>query len=204
MTAQRLLAEVRLRHRAAGHLRFQLPELLCSEEIADYLERGLHQLEGVRRVTLYRHQQKLSVFYLDTVCDDHQIARKLAQLIELLVTRRRVTPAGATPARGLWQRLRGAQPLAGLKARYQKWRTRARQVSAITRAHWRYNPALRMLGENPEKAILGFINDAVTFYLIKVHWNLIVQQWLKRPIRFRYEWATVFYFIFLLVRSRKK
>lgn len=204
MDPQSVMAAVRLRHRTPGHLRFDLPESLCRAEIADYLEQGLHQIEGVRHVRVYRRARKLSVFYATTVCDVADVARRLARLIELLVRHAEVTPAGRSGRPGLWRRWRAARPLAGLQARYRAWRSRAQMFGAVAKAHWQYNPALRVLGDDPEKALLTFLNDAVTFYLIKVHWNLIVNQWLKQPLRFRYEWATAFYLVFLLVRSREK
>ncbi|GAB6042549.1 hypothetical protein [Endothiovibrio diazotrophicus] len=203
MTADSLLGEVLLSHRAPGHLRFELPATLCRAEIAHYLEQGLHQLEGVRRVVVYTAQRKLSVFYQETVVGVHGVVRKLARLIDLLEQRRLAAPP-APPKRGLIARLREARPLARVQQRYHDWRERARQVSAVAKIHWKFNPALRLLGDDPEKAVFGFINDAVTFYLIKVHWDLIVGKWLKRPIKHRYEWLTAFYFVFLLVRSWKK
>ena len=55
-----------------------------------------------------------------------------------------------------------------------------------------------------EKAAINFVNDIVAFYLIKVHWELISQRWLKDPLKFRNAWLTTFYFVFLLVRYRKQ
>jgi hypothetical protein len=54
-----------------------------------------------------------------------------------------------------------------------------------------------------EKAIINFLNDLVAFYLVKVHWELISQRWLKNPVKHADAWLTVFYLMFLLVRYRK-
>ena len=54
-----------------------------------------------------------------------------------------------------------------------------------------------------EKAIINFLNDLLAFYLIRVHWDLITQRWLREPLKFRYAWLTIFYPVFLLVRYRK-
>ncbi|HAY26528.1 MAG TPA: hypothetical protein DCY47_03210 [Candidatus Accumulibacter sp.] len=54
-----------------------------------------------------------------------------------------------------------------------------------------------------ERAILNFLNDLLAFYLIRVHWDLITQQWLRDPLKFRAAWLTIFYLVFLLVRYRK-
>lgn len=206
MSNQPIFAEVRLRHRAPGHLRFQLPEILCREDIAHYLQEGLHQLEGVRRVVARGEQRKLSIFYMETVCDVHQVVCKLAQLMDLLVEGRFVTPEGAPVPPPLHERVKSRirDPLKKWKERVMGWRAQAKTAKTLLDAQWKVNPALRILGDDPEKAIFGFINDAVTFYLIKVHWDLIIRKWLKSPVRHRYEWLTVFYFVFLLVRSRKK
>jgi hypothetical protein len=208
MSNQPIFAEVRLRHRGAGHLRFQIPEILSRKDIALYLEQGLHQLEGVRRVVVYSDQRKLSIFYMENVCDVYQVVRKLARLIALLVDRGFVTPEGkAVPP--TWKdrlKARFASVRAGgsVRARITRWREQAKMAKNLLNAQWKVNPALRMLGDNPEKAAYGFFNDIVTFYLIKVHWDLILGKWLKSPLRYRYEWLTVFYFVFLLVRSRKQ
>jgi hypothetical protein len=54
-----------------------------------------------------------------------------------------------------------------------------------------------------EQAIINFLNDLLAFYLIRVHWDLITQRWLREPLKFRYAWLTIFYLVFLLVRYRK-
>ncbi|MEO5344009.1 MAG: hypothetical protein H7842_11860 [Gammaproteobacteria bacterium SHHR-1] len=207
MSKAPLLSEVRLRYQGPGHLRFQLPAVLCTEPLAQYLEQGLQPLEGVRRVQVWRNQGKLSIFYLDTLCDRHQIVRKLAQLLDLLLEHGLLTAEGGLPPPGLGRRIRDRvrrwASLDGFKSRFQDWQNQTRTAKALLNAQWRMNPALRLLGDNPEKALVGFINDSVTFYLIKVHWDLILGKWLKSPLKHRYEWLTVFYFVYLLVRSRK-
>ncbi len=54
-----------------------------------------------------------------------------------------------------------------------------------------------------EQAIINFLNDLLAFYLIRVHWDLITQRWLREPLKFRYAWLTIFHLVFLLVRYRK-
>ena len=51
--------------------------------------------------------------------------------------------------------------------------------------------------------MINFANDIVAFYLIRVHWNLITQHWIKAPLQHGSAWLTVFYLTFLLVRYRK-
>ena len=55
-----------------------------------------------------------------------------------------------------------------------------------------------------EKAVINFFNDLVVFYLVKAHWDLITQKWLKQPLKYRNAWLTIFYLVFLLVRYRKQ
>jgi hypothetical protein len=206
MSHATLFSEIVLRRRSSGHLRFQLPDVLCGEELASFLEQGLHQLEGVRRVTVYREQRKLSIFYMETVCNNHQVIRKLGQLIELLLQEQLISLDEEPATAGWGGRLkeRVSRPFIDLKERIDGWRRQAKMAKTLLDTQWQINPALRLLGDNPEKAAIGFINDIVTFYLIKVHWDLVVGKWLKSPIRHRYEWLAIFYFVFLLVRSRKK
>lgn len=66
---------------------------------------------------------------------------------------------------------------------------------------WRkvFNPALVN-----ERAIINFANDVLAFYLIRVHWNRITQQWLRFPAQHADAWLAVFYLTFLLVRYRKR
>jgi len=58
--------------------------------------------------------------------------------------------------------------------------------------------------KDPEKAIIDFLNDILVLFLIRLHWNDITQNWLVKPLKYRYEWMALFYMFFLLVRSRKK
>jgi hypothetical protein len=205
MSNQPIFSEVLLRHRTSGYLRFQLPEILCREDIALYLQKGLHQLEGIRRVVIHPQQRKISIFYMDTVCNDHQVVRKLARLVDLLVQRQFVTPEGEPVQPSISERIKKRfRRLGDWKERITGWAGQAKRAKTLLNAQWKVNPALRLLGDNPEKATFAFINDIVSIYLVKVHWDLIVGKWLKSPLRYRYEWLTVFYFVFLLVRSRKR
>ncbi len=54
-----------------------------------------------------------------------------------------------------------------------------------------------------EKAIIGFLNDLIAFYLIKVHWELITKRWMRNPVAHADAWLAIFYLIYLLVRYRK-
>ena len=58
--------------------------------------------------------------------------------------------------------------------------------------------------KDPEKAIIDFLNDILVLFLIRLHWGEITQNWLVKPLKYRYEWMALFYMFFLLVRSRKQ
>lgn len=59
------------------------------------------------------------------------------------------------------------------------------------------------LVKDPEKAIIDFLNDVLTLYLIKLHWSRITQEWIPKPLVYRYEWMATFYMFYLLIRSRR-
>ena len=204
--AKSILSRVTVRHRAPGYLRLILPGELNTGSVPAFLERGLHQLEGVRLAAVYVRQGKLSVHYDETVCEARDVARKLARLVDLLVEHGFVVETGPGSGHGVkrWgSNLRRRWHAA--KARWQgRYRNVREQTELLLGKEMKAHPALRLLGNDPEKAMVNFLNDAVTFYLIKVHWNLIVQRWLRRPWTHRYEWLTSFYLIFLLVRSRRQ
>jgi len=54
--------------------------------------------------------------------------------------------------------------------------------------------------KNPERTFIDFFNDVLILYLIKTHWHIITQHWILKPIRYRYEWLTVFYMMYLFIR----
>lgn len=194
-----LLARIIVRHRAPGHLRLQVPAELCVGAIPAFLEQGLHQVEGVRRAVVYPALGKLALHYDESVCSATQVARKLAQLVGLLLDRGLVGVPAPAPRPSLTARVR-----ARWQERVQDLKAKAALASLLVGREMRGHPVLRALGEDPERAVINFLNDAVTFYLIKVHWNLILKFWLRRPWSHRYEWLGAFYLVFLLVRSRRQ
>jgi hypothetical protein len=200
-----LAKQILVRHREAGYLRFSLPAALCTEPAAAALERGLRRQPGVYRVTVYRGWGKLSVFFDRYTCDAHDVALRLHELLREFA-RHGFGGGGPRAATGL---LRAANPVPWLKAKtdqlkgkVEEWRFKARLLSQIATSHTQSHPLLQNVFT--ERAIINFLNDVVVFYLIKVHWELITQKWLKQPLRYRYAWLTVFYLVFLLVRFRKQ
>jgi hypothetical protein len=196
---------MRVRHREPGHVRFDLPEALRSPEAAAVLAGGLEAIEGVYRVTVFRGAGKLSVRWFEDVCRLSDIARVLAGLVGEAVDLEPPPPAaGEAPAgdgRAGWlARLRQVGPVRAVRARYDDLRAKAEVLGKIV-AIKTGKPAPS--GGDVQEWVIHFLNDLVAFYLIRQHWDRIIGQWLPRPWTFRYQWMTVFYLTFLLVRYRK-
>lgn len=202
-----LFDRVAVRHRAPGHLRLQLPAELCREAVARYLCRGLERLPGVRRVVLDPPTGKLAIHYQALEVNDRRIAVHLAKLLEALLERPAAQEAAPAPApkplAALRARLLEVGPLRGVQERFSLWRARAVAAKVLIGHEMENRPALQVFGKDPETAAINFINEIVTFYLIKLHWNQIAQLWLRQPFRYYKEWLSLVYLVFLLVRSRR-
>jgi len=200
-----LARQIVVRYRGDGHVRFALPALLCEEPYAGALEDSLRGLAGVYRVTLYRRQRKLSVFYDRHACSLHAVARCLHGALTAPAAQMQREASVASLA----QKLRVARPLQWLKdkrdqaqAKFTGLKTKAQLLSRFAALQIQHQPMLQNVFS--EKAAINFFNDIVVFYLIKVHWEMITQKWLKSPIKYRNAWFSTFYLVFLLVRYRKQ
>jgi nitric oxide reductase activation protein len=203
--ADALARQVVVRYRGDGHVRFGLPAQLCEEPYAGAFEENLRTLAGVYRVTLYRRQGKLSIFYDRHAISLNDVARCLyATLAAPAAQMQRAATVAAVA-----QKLHVAKPLQwlkdkreGAKAKYAELKTKAQLLSRFAALQIHNQPVLKEVFT--EKAAINFVNDIVVFYLIKVHWDMITQKWLKHPIRYRNAWLSTFYLVFLLVRYRKQ
>ena len=203
-----LSRQILVRHREPGHVRFALPAELCSFAAAGAIEAALRRQDGVYRVTIHAADRKLSVFYDQRVCDLHAVARRLfAALGEVPAgDDAKVESSGeglATPAATAKKRRAGGG--LNIEARARRALHRVMQEMArhpqLRGVQARVQPILE--SALTEKAIINFLNDLLAFYLIRVHWDLITQRWLREPLKFRYAWLTIFYLLFLLIRYRK-
>jgi hypothetical protein len=61
----------------------------------------------------------------------------------------------------------------------------------------------KALGWLDEDTVIHVLNDALMLYLIRLHWPLIAEQWIRRPWLHRYEWLATGYMLYLYVRSRR-
>jgi hypothetical protein len=201
-------SEFVLRYRIEGHVRFQVPAQICAVTTVKAIEDGILAIEGVYRVNLYRRQRKLSIRFQESVCDFKLLARQLYQLLADL------EKAGAfkqetvaqTKQSASWQekakaRFNGFKATRWAKEKYTDAKETVQAAKIITKLGMKKPKAFV---NDPEKAIIDFCNDILVLFLIKLHWTNITQQWLLKPLKYRYEWMALFYMFYLLVRSRRK
>jgi hypothetical protein len=200
-----LARQIIVRYRGTGHTRFAIPAALCEESFAAVIEDSLRNLPGVYRATLYRRQGKLSVFYDPHACGLGDVARCLHGTITSPAAQKHRETAIAS----MTQRLHAAHPLqwikdktGNLKAKAEDLKTKAKMLSQLASAQTKGKKVMQDL--LTEKSVTNFFNDIVVFYLVKTHWDLINQKWLKEPLKYRNAWLTTFYLVFLLVRYRKQ
>ncbi|MDF9391460.1 MULTISPECIES: cation transporter [Methylococcus] len=187
-----LKKQIILRYNGAGHVRFELPAPLCEAPARTQIEAALRALDGVYRVSLQPGSRKLSVRFDIAVCDLKAIGRRLAQLVDAGVAQTGWGGGVNAPADRSFRWLRAKAQEAGETLAAMK---------IVARRTLKNSP--KLLTPARERGLIEFFNDVLVLYLIKLHWHLITQHWLRQPLRYRYEWMAVFYMIFLLVRSRR-
>lgn len=199
---QDLMRAVRVRYRAPGHVRFDLPDALCAPAAAEAVERTLRQVDGVYRVNVFAGAGKLSIRWAEEVCSLAEVVRALAATVSAVADGVVASPPPAAVAAGggVVGRLAAWGPVARLRARYDDLRDKAVVLNRIMAVK---TGGKVMLPFDAKDWALHFANDLVVYYLIRVHWDRITKQWLPNPWTYRYQWATVVYLVFLLVRFRK-
>jgi hypothetical protein len=194
-----------LRYNLDGHVRFEIPARICNDDVAKAVTDGISEIDGVYRVNLYRGQQKLSIRFNETVCDFKTLARQLFDLLADLETKGALKPKPvSTSAR--WKekakaKIDNFKVTRWAKEKFGAAKETVQAAKVITRLGMKKPNAFM---QDPEKAVISFLNDILVLFLIKLHWNDITQNWLLKPLKYRYEWMALFYLFFLLVRSRKQ
>lgn len=199
-------------HKSAGHVRFALPATLANPGSAAVIEAALLRIPGVRLVRIDVGTGKMGVHYDPIACSLRQLALVLKGSLDAAAAAARPAVAGKPATAGIGEL--GQQVARGLKQAEAAARgflrslqspPAAPQAAAAKVAPGKLAPLQRAFNPSllTEKSVINFANDIVAFYLIRVHWNLITQQWLKAPLRHADVWLTVFYLTFLLVRYRK-
>lgn len=206
MTVDDLARRILVRHREAGHLRLELPAEICHAAAGATMEEAVAAVAGVYRVTFQAAERRLAVHFDDRLCSAADVARALRASLGNLPAAdgADVAPGKARdPLMEARQALRDAaarsrQALQALRARVEALRQPTAPAGSLQA---RLQPMLA--NALTEKATINFLNDLVAFYLVKVHWELISQRWLKYPVKHADAWLAVFYLMFLLVRYRK-
>jgi hypothetical protein len=207
MNADDLARRISVRHRQPGYLRLELPVEICHAAATAAIDAALRQVAGVYRVSFYAAQRRLAVSFDAHVCSAADVARGLKACLVGLADPVAEATATAAPARPLAGSLNPALHEAARQAR-RAFAGLRRQIETLRRPKavpGSLQAKLQPMLANAltEKAIINFLNDLVAFYLVKVHWELISQRWLKDPVKNANAWLTVFYLMFLLVRYRK-
>jgi hypothetical protein len=194
-----------LRYRVDGHVRFQIPAQICNADAAKVITDGLSEIDGVYRVNLYRSQKKLSIRFNESVCDFKSLARQLFHLLADLekndALKQKPISKSALCKEKAKSKLDDLKATRWVKEKFGDAKETVQAAKVITKLGMKKPTAFM---KDPEKAIIDFLNDILVLFLIKLHWNEITQNWLVKPLRYRYEWMALFYMFFLLVRSRKK
>lgn len=192
-----------LRYRNDGHLRFQIPPSLCEAAVAKLITDKISGIEGIRAVSLYRGQHKLSIRYHENICDFKTLAVKLFQTLDELEKQGWFEPKALVESgkARIKNKLKKNRISRWFGEKYQAAQETAQAAKLLGKLSTKGPKALI---KDPEKAIIDFLNDVLVLYLIRIHWTRITQEWLLRPLVHRYEWMAVFYMFFLLVRSRRK
>ncbi|GAW85168.1 hypothetical protein bplSymb_SCF00402P009 [Bathymodiolus platifrons methanotrophic gill symbiont] len=73
--------EIILRHKSSGHVRFQIPERLCSDEVASFVSDAINDFDGVYRVNLFRNKQKLAIRFVEENLPFQELVQQLLTLL---------------------------------------------------------------------------------------------------------------------------
>ncbi len=190
-----LTRQILLRYRALGHVRFALPAVLCQPHLAERLIAKIQAIDGVYRVSL--HGNKLSIRYQEAFCPFPELARRLHSLVKEL--EQGVQLAQMLPPRQPLAKLGHSALLRWLRAKLQELRETVTAFGILLRQGVKRGSKLV---HDPKTLAFEFANDVLVLYLIRIHWHRIVTELVPHPIKYRYEWAAVFYLTYLLVRSR--
>ena len=194
-----------LRYNVDGHVRFEIPARICNVDVAKAVTDGISGIDGVYRVNLYRNQQKLSIRFNEAVCDFKSLARQLFDLLADLETKGALKPTPVSTSTRWKEKAKAGlddfRVTRWAKEKFDVAKETVQAAKVITRLGMKKPGAFI---DDPEKAVISFLNDILVLFLIKLHWNDITQKWLLKPFMYRYEWMALFYLFFLLVRSRKQ
>lgn len=217
-----LARQVMVLHREEGYLRFALPAALRTSPALAAIEAALLRLPGVRRAAGDVRHGKLAVHFDPHACGTRQVALALdAALAALPPATDAPSGSARRTAADVPARADASPALTRLRQRAVAWARvlghRAQAARHLLQAKLA-RPAAGPAGDERtpllgrvidpslinERTAINFLNDVLAFYLIRTHWDLITQRWLREPLRHGNAWLAVFYLTFLLVRYRKQ
>ncbi|NOR79561.1 MAG: hypothetical protein GQ529_01815 [Methyloprofundus sp.] len=194
--------EIILRYRSSGHVRFQIPERLCSNEVAPFISDTIENIDGVYRVNLFRNKKKLSIRFVEESLSFQELAKQLISLLSDLdkkdFFKPKTDPIKVRDIKGSlkisdWKGVNWA------KDKYTETKETAQAIGILTKFGLKKKPEILV---NPEKTLITFFNDVLVLFLIKTHWKLITKKWLLSPMKYRYQWIAIFYLMYLFIRSK--
>ena len=194
--------EIILRYKSSGHVRFQIPERLCSQEVAPFISDAIKNINGVYRVNLFRNKKKLSIRFVEESLPFQELTQ---QLISLLtdIEKKGFFKAKSTPVKiSSFKesiKLSDWKGVSWAKGKYTETKETAQAIGILTKFGLKKKPEILA---NPERALVTFFNDVLVLFLIKIHWKLITKKWLLEPMKYRYQWITIFYLMYLFIRSK--
>jgi hypothetical protein len=195
-----------LRYRDEGHLRFEIPAQFCDTATAKALTDALLAVEGVYRTQIYRSQKKLSIRYQDSVCDFKSLAKRLFHIVAELEQKRcanaqaLVVIQAKSKINHIKDKIQNLRMSKWFSEKYDDTKETLQAAKILTKVGLKKN---KVLVQDPEKMIIDFLNDVLVLFLIRLHWDHITKLWIPNPLKYRNEWAAMFYMLFLLMRSRK-
>ncbi|MFZ2725682.1 MAG: hypothetical protein WAX77_05495 [Methylococcaceae bacterium] len=194
-----------LRYKEFGHVRFEIPALYTESLNAKALSQALTKIEGVYRVKVFNSQQKLSIRYNEYSCDFTTLVKALFQIITELESKRlqeqqSLSAKKARVKESIKEKVKHWKVSKWFKQRVEDAKDTVQAAKIVSKIGLKKNKAFL---KDPEKTIIDFLNDVLTLFLIRLHWDHIVKLWIPNPFKYRNEWLAVFYMIFLLMRSRR-
>lgn len=209
-----VLDQIYLLYRGPDHLRFELPEALCDAEAFAPLLSELESLEGMRRITADLDRGKLGLRFDPALLKAPAIYLSLGEALKNFKTPPRPKKTAAAPtkqakprAARAWSRFGGKLKLWPKQSAEQApsgWLARAKAKWNEGRLAWRRLRRPDLVSQEVEDKVILVLNEVVIFYLIKRHWKVITEQWVKHPIRHGMEWFSLVYLTYLYVRHKKQ
>ncbi|TXL17900.1 hypothetical protein BMR04_03630 [Methylococcaceae bacterium HT3] len=194
--------EIILRHKSSGHVRFQIPERLCSDEVASFVSDAINDFDGVYRVNLLRNKQKLAIRFVEENLPFQELVQQLLTLLSDLEKKgffKAKPDAIKTSSFTNNLKLSNWKGTRWAKDKYTETKETAQAISILAKLGLKKKPEILA---NPEKTLITFFNDVLVLFLIKIHWKLISKKWILAPLKYRYQWLTIFYLMFLFIRSK--